>query len=292
MSYKSFLSVVVALFLFTEGIAQSFYAVRRDRDLIASFGTGTSTYFGEFQNPKDYIDAKPSFNFGIQMFPLRHLFGNRVSTRAELTWFRLQGNDADADDDRVERNLSFYSNNVELNTVGMLHAFPQDLKFYKRTFFNVYGLVGVGLLYMNPKTKYQGEKIALQPLQTEGEKYSRFQFVMPYGIGIKFKNSLFYNIALEGGWRKTFTDYLDDASVSRYPDPSFLKSDLTRALSDRRRERDPDYPIRPNVGRRGNPEKKDSYMLLNIKLEYYLPIDLGVSDKKLMTVKRKKLRRR
>jgi len=293
MSCKSFLSVVFALFLFTEGVAQSFYAVRRDRDLIASFGGGTSTYFGELKNPKDYIDPRPSFNIGVQMFPIPHILGNRVSTRAELTWFRLKGNDAIADDDRVERNLSFFSNNVELNAAGMLHAFPQDVKFYKRTFFNVYGFVGIGLLRINPKTEYLGEIVALQPLQTEGLKYSRFQFVMPYGFGIKFRSGLFYNIAIEGGWRKTFTDYLDDASIRRYPDPAFLQSDLSRALSDRRRERDPNYPIKPNLGVRGNPEKKDSYMLINIKLEYFLPIDLNTNnDRRLMTVKRKKRNQR
>jgi len=289
MNFKYLLSVGFSIFLISEGLAQSFYAVRHDRDLIASFGTGTSTYFGELQNPKDYIDPKLSLNIGVQLFPIPHLLGNRLSARAEVTWFRLQGNDANADDDRVERNLSFSANNVEFNTVGLFHVFPQDLKFYKRTFFNAYGFFGVGVLYMNPKTEYQGEKVALQPLQTEGIQYSRFQFVMPYGFGIKFKSGPFYNIAIEGGWRKTFTDYLDDVSIKRYPDPASLQSDLSRSLSDRRQELDPDYQVRPNVGVRGNPDKKDSYMLVNIKFEYYLPIDLN-TNKRLMTVKKRRYR--
>lgn len=292
MMGKRFLTVVFVLVFSAEAMSQAFYAVRRDRDLIVSLGSGTSTYLGELQNPNDYIDAKPSIAAGIQFFPWPNLLSNRVSARAELTWFRLQGDDTKANNDRVERNLSFFSNNMELNTAGLVHLFPQDIRFYKRTAFNVYGMIGVGLMYMNPKTEYQGVNVALQPLQTEGIKYSRFQFVMPYGIGIKFKSGPFYNIAIEGGWRKTFTDYLDDVSVRRYPDPAILSGDLSRALSDRRRERDPDYPIRPNLGVRGNPEKKDSYMLLNIKLEYFLPVDLSSNDKKLMTVKRKKYRTR
>ena len=292
MRNRSFFVVAILLFVFSHGMTQSFYAVKRDRDLIASFGTGTSTYLGELQNPKDYIDAKPSFNVGLQMFPLPKLLDNRLSARAELTWFRLQGTDVDANSDRVERNLSFFSNNMELNAVGLFHLFPQDKKFYNRTFFNFYALTGFGLLYMNPKTEYQGDKIALQPLQTEGIKYSRFQFLVPYGFGVKFKSGPFYNISIEGGWRKTFTDYLDDVSIRRYPDPITLSSDLARALSDRRRERDPDYNTGPNVGVRGNPEKKDSYMLVNVKLEYYLPIDINRNDRKLMTVKKKRTRRR
>jgi hypothetical protein len=292
MSFKGIITTFFTLFILGDIMAQSFYAVRRDHDVIASFGTGTSTYFGEFKNPGDNIDAKPSFDIGVQINPAYKFLQNRLNVRSELTWFRLQGNDATANDDRVERNLSFFSNNVELNAVGMLNLFRQDMKFYKRTFFNIYGLTGVGLLYMNPKTEYQGQKIALQPLQTEGIKYSRFQFVIPYGVGIKFRAGVLYNIAIEGAWRKTFTDYLDDASSERYPKAGELTDPLQIALSDRRRERDPNYPIRDGLGKRGDPTHLDSYMLVNIKLEYYLPIDLWSDSDRLMTIKRKKPRQR
>ncbi len=293
MRYQGLFIFISGIFLISEGWAQAFYAVRRDHDLIVSFGTGTSTYFGELQNPGDVIDAKPSFNVGAQVFFAHNFLGNRLSARTELTYFRLQGTDATADDDRVERNLSFFSNNMELNAVGLFHLFPQDKKFYKRSFLNIYAMAGTGLLYTNPKTEYQGQTIKLQPLETEGIKYSRFQFVIPYGIGIRFRQGVLYNIALEAGWRKTFTDYLDDASSVRYPDPLILKGDLSRALSDRRRERDPNYPIKPGLGRRGNPDNKDSYMLISLKLEYFLPIDLFHDDgRRLMWIKRSRPRRR
>lgn len=292
MSKKSLFTSLFVLILITESMAQAFYAMRRDHDLIVSFGTGTSTYLGEFQNPGDNIDFKPSFNVGAQAFVAPNFLENRLAARAEFTYFRLQATDATADDDRVERNLSFFSNNWELNTVGLFHVFKQDKKFYKRFVFNMYGMTGIGLMFMNPKAEYQGDKIALQPLQTEGVKYSRFQFVIPYGFGIKFRKGVLYNIAIEGGWRKTFTDYMDDASGRGYPDPAILQSDLSRALSDRRRERDPDYPVPPGKGVRGNPKQDDSYMLLNIKLEYFLPIDLFTDEGRLMWVKRKQQRRR
>lgn len=292
MSKKSLFTSLFVLFLITESLAQAFYAVRRDHDLIVSFGTGTSTYLGEFQNPGDNIDFKPSFNVGAQAFVAPNFLENRLAARAEFTYFRLQATDATADDDRVERNLSFFSNNLELNTVGLFHVFKQDKKFYKRFVFNMYGMTGIGLMFMNPKGEYLGEKVALQPLQTEGVKYSRFQFVIPYGFGVKFRKGILYNIAIEAGWRKTFTDYMDDASGRGYADPAFLKSDLSRALADRRRERDPDYPVPPGKGVRGNPKQDDSYMLLNIKLEYFLPIDLFTDEGRLMWVKRKEQRRR
>jgi len=293
MSMRGLLTFVLVAFLLTESLSQAFYAVRRDHDLIASVGTGTSTYLGEFQNPGDNLDPYPSINIGIQLFPFTNFLQNRFSARSEITWFKLKGTDATADDDRVERNLSFVSSNWELNAVGLLHAFKQDKKFYKRYAFNMYAMTGVGLLFMNPKAVYNGEKIALQPLETEGKHYSRFQFVIPYGVGIKFAKGALYNIAIEAGWRKTFTDYMDDASGRNYADPKILTaSPLSRALADRRRERDPDYPLPEGKGVRGDPKDDDSYMLLNIKLEYFLPIDLFLPADKLMNVKRQKPRRR
>lgn len=285
----SLILILLFVVLCNEVNGQSFYALRKQRDLILTVGTGTATHFSDFQDPGDYIDAKPSLNVGVQLYPLRHVFENRISARAELSWFNLKGEDSKASDSRVVRNLSFYSNNFELNAVGIVNLIGQDQRFYNRSAFNVYGLVGVGVLYMNPKTEYQGEKYALQPLQTEGVSYSKFQFVIPYGLGVKFKASPMFNIGVEGVWRKTFTDYMDDVSGRFYADPASLSSDLSRTLADRRLERDPNYPILPNQVR-GNPDKKDSYMLVNLKLEYYLPIE--IKKNKLMTVPRRLPRRR
>jgi len=292
MSYKGLFTFIFVAVSLTESVAQAFYAVRRDHDLIASFGLGPSTYFGEMVNPGDNIDTRPSFSAGVQLYPAPNFIGNRISVRSELSYLRFAGNDATADDDRVIRNLSFFSNNVELNAVGLLHLLKQDKKFYKRYLFNIYGMTGIGLLFTNPKTEYQGEKVALKPLETEGIRYSRFQFVVPYGLGLKIRKGNLYNICIEAAWRKTFTDYIDDASSTRYPDPAILKSDLSRALSDRRRERDPDYPVAPGKGKRGHPENKDSYMTIQVKLEYFLPIDLFTDDGRLMWVRQNKPRRR
>ncbi len=293
MSMRGLLTFIIVVISVTESVSQAFYTLRRDHDLIASVGTGTSTYLGEFQNPGDILDPYPNINIGIQLFPFTRFLQNRFSARSEITWFKVKGTDATADDDRVERNLSFVSNNWELNAVGLLHLFRQDMKFYNRYAFNIYGMTGIGLLYMNPKAVYNGDKVALQPLQTENKHYSRFQFVIPYGIGIKFAKGALYNIAIEAGWRKTFTDYMDDASGRGYPQQGDLKSDLARALSDRRRERDPDYPVPYGRGVRGDPEHNDSYMLLNIKVEYFLPVDLRLAgDRRLMSVKQRRPRTR
>jgi hypothetical protein len=250
--------------------AQSFYSLRKDRSLIATLGTGTANYFGDLVNPGTLGKIRYNIVAGVEYY-----FHPRISARAELAYFRLSGNDALANDDRIERNLSFFSNNIELSTTATINLFENGQRYYQRPSINIYGFTGLGLLYTNPRaTRQNGENVSLRPLMTENVEYSRLQPVIPYGIGIKIAPHPLYNIVLEAGYRLTFTDYLDDVSSSRYVDPSLLMSDLSREMADRRRERDPDYPIAPGVGRRGNPDNNDGYLLLNFKIQYFLPADL------------------
>jgi hypothetical protein len=278
-------SAILLAFVLIPGLAnaQSFYAIRKERSLIVTIGSGTANYFGEMVNPKEYGKTRYNIVVGGEYY-----FTNRISGRAELMYFRIAGDDALADDDRVERNLSFFSGNIELSTVGTISLFPMGQRFYQRPKLNVFAFAGVGLLFMNPKAERQnGETVALQPLQTEGTKYSKFQPVIPYGLGVKYMIDPFFNFVVEGGYRLTFTDHLDDVSIERYPDPASLKSDLSREMSDRRRERDPDYPILPGLGKRGNPANNDGYFLLNVKVQYYLPYQFSQGQRKLYNRKRK-----
>jgi hypothetical protein len=156
---------------------------------------------------------------------------------------------------------------------------------------NFYAFAGVGLLHMNPKAEYNGKKYALQPLQTEGISYSRFQLAIPYGLGARFMMTPLSNLIVEWGYRNTFTDYMDDVSSVRYKDVSTLiggADGLSAKLSDRRRERDPEYPIRPGLGKRGNPQQNDGYFLMNIKYEYYLPYDVGPNSEARKFYKKKR----
>jgi len=263
------LLALLTLVLLAEGsFAQSFYAIQKSRSMILVAGTGTSTYFGELANPGDYIDAKPNINAGLQYY-----FTPRISARAELTWFTLEGTDSKADDaSRVSRNLSFKSNNLELGFTGAFNLFPNGNRYYRRSSINAYGFGGIGLLYFNPTTEYQGQKYSLQPLNTEGADYSRVSVVVPFGLGIRFKAGPNFNVAIEGGYRKLFTDYLDDVSTVHLG-PAAFSDPIAAALSDRRPEIG--KAAKPAGTQRGNPDDDDGYMLLNVKIEYYLPWDLG-----------------
>ncbi len=278
--------ILTAIPLLSNG--QSFYSIRRERSLILSVGAGTSTYYGELKNQGDYLDARPTVNVGLQYF-----IHPNINLRSELNYFSLGGDDAKADPEsgRKNRNLSFTSGNFELNVTGAVNLFPLGHRFYQRPGFNVYGFAGIGMMYMNPKAKYQGAKYALQPLQTEGVSYSRFQPVIPYGLGVKVKAGPFFNVAVEGGWRLTFTDYMDDASTV-HQDKSTWTDPIRIALSDRRQEGNPTLSPYPVGTRRGNPDKNDGYFLLTLKVEFYLPTNFLIqNNRKLYNVKRKSYRR-
>lgn len=267
MRHFLFIALVANLFASVAN-AQSFYSVRRERSLILVAGTGTSTYFGELTNDGDYLDAKLNVNAGLQYF-----FGNHISARAEITWFSLKGSDAIAGDPgRVPRNLSFNSNNYEISGTAAYSLFSNGDRFYRRPGINIYAFAGFGFIFFNPTTEYKGDKVALQPLQTELVAYNRFGLVIPYGLGLRLKVTPVFNISIEGGYRTTFTDYLDDVSTT-HKDPSKFTDPLAAALSDRRPEIG--LPLAADGYIRGNPKTNDGYMLLNAKLEYYLPMDFS-----------------
>ncbi len=289
----------VFLVLVTElSFGQSFYAIRRERSLIATVGTGTAHYFGELVNPNSLGKYRPNIVVGAEYY-----LYNRISVRTELSWFMIAGDDEDANSDRVQRNLSFFSNNFELDATGAVYLFPNRPRFYQRPAINLYGFAGVGLLYFNPKTRYNGDVVALAPLQTEGRQYSRVIPVIPFGLGVKLKCDPFWNVILEAGYRLTFSDHLDDVSSREFPDQASLTSDLARALSDRRAERyikkglpvpavyDPTSPGYSNVVR-GNPDTNDGYILFNVKVQYYVPIDFLNSQQRMYNQKRRQMKRR
>lgn len=256
--FKKLVFILLTLLPFlVEG--QSFYAMRRPRNFAVFGGSGIAAYKGELVNPSQLGKVRYNLVVGAE-----YLFSRRFSVKSELTWFRLRGTDQTANDDRVLRNLSFFSNNQELNVTGVVYLLRENTLFSQRNVFNMYVFGGVGFFHFNPKAAYEGKNYALQPLETEGNSYRRLQLSIPYGVGFKFLISPVYNIVIEGGYRTTFTDRLDDISIRRYPDPTTLQSDLSRALSKRGK-----------AIVRGNPKENDGYFLVNVKLQYYLPKQIG-----------------
>lgn len=262
--FQSILLLLVLLPL--AGNSQSFYAVRRERSLVLVAGTGSSTYLGELNDKTIPVDSKPVFSVGVQ----KRLF-NHFSLRGEAEWFVLSGDDAKGGKSIRTRNLSFRSYSWEASVIGVFDFLPTGKRFYQRPMFNIYAFGGLGYMHFNPKTLYQGNWVDLQPLQTELKAYSLYSLVIPMGLGARLKMGPFANITFEAGWRKTFTDYIDDVSTVHH-DAAMFSNPLAATLSDRRPEIG--LPVQPDGAKRGNPKSMDAYILYTVKLEYYLPDNL------------------
>lgn len=275
------LRILLILTLFAPVVlnAQSFYSIRKERNLIAVAAIGSAHYKGDLADPETLQKTRFNLQLGVE-YP----FFRRFSARAEFTYFRLQyDDDISKDEERKARNLSFFSNNFELSTVATVSLLPIGPRFYQRPLLNLYGFGGVGLLYFNPKTvRDNGEKVALQPIQTEGEDYSRFQPVLIGGAGIRYMLNPFFNICLEAGYRISFTDYLDDVSAHRYYDHPEAGYTLTDPLAIELNKR-----ATGPAGVRGNPDNNDGYLLMTLKVQYYLPYNVGNTQRKLYNQKRK-----
>jgi hypothetical protein len=234
---KKFSTVVfltLALCCLTVATASAQQFNRRKLYNTVSVHLNAMNYFGDLVPRTSFTSFRLGAtrpNLGVTYM---HRFSPRLSGRAGLSWGRISGNDR-LGTDRTEndasyryyRGLSFRNDLVELSGVAIIDLFENRGTYLKRREFAPYVFIGLAGFYHNPKANTRqdgsGDWVALQPLRTEGQSsgYSRLQVAVPFGAGIRYKLDRQYDIGFEIGWRKTFTDYLDDVSA-KYVDPTDL----------------------------------------------------------------------
>jgi hypothetical protein len=247
------------------------------------FQAGAANYLGEIGGKEatrrnfvsDLKLKKTQFTLGGFA---RYKFLPMVSIKGGLNWLRIEGADkTSTNPGRVGRNLSFRNDLIEaeltaqvffyeIQDLGHTYKYQNDLKMYAFT--------GVAEFFSNPKANYNGKWVALQPLRTEGVKYSHFGTAIPVGVGMFVTLQKKHRFGWELSWRTTFTDYLDDIS-SVYPDPSMLNSPEAIALSNRRGEvgNREGIPAAVNYGpgsKRGDPTHNDSYLSSSFYYSYVM----------------------
>lgn len=255
------------------GNAQNFFGnIFNDRYFSTSIGIGRNGYNGELNHGKLLATGIRNLNLGFEARLYDH-----VGARVELTFFGLKGNDTNAADSSFarQRNLSFQSNNIEFNLQGIFYLNKYSGKYHKRRTWDPFVAVGVGVMRYNPYAKLGGEKLFLRKYETEGLKYGKYSLVIPAGIGFKGRVTKFMNVIFEAGYRVTFTDYLDDVS-NVYGGPY---DNLTQELLSNRKDEIPlvnveAYDQMVPGGRRGDPGNNDHYWLAEVKLEFFLPINV------------------
>lgn len=250
------------------------------------FGFGATQFTGDLggrdQIGKDYslVDIDfPSTHIG-GMIGYRYRFHPYWATTTSLNIGMLRGNDALTNEViRESRNLHFKTMIFELHQriecivfanekFGARYNLPGH-KGFKNHNEQIYLFTGVGINYFNPKAKYNGSWVALDPLNTEGQGMPEgaketlpITATIPFGLGMRFGVGRMWRFGLEATYVKTFSDYIDDVHGNYY-DPSALGSPEAQYLSN---------PAKDNTNwfapgqMRGQPQK-DAYYYLNIVVQ-------------------------
>ena len=247
---------------------------------------GVSFYMGDL-NPKGvFMGSRPA---GGLIY--RYNINPRFAFKAVALFGSLQAEDAKTG--TPERNLSFRSPLSELSAQMELNF----LRLYNEkgyNFFTPYIYLGLGVFSFNPQAALGGKWYDLQPFGTEGQglkgtdpetginydnikPYKLTNFAIPFGLGVRFNFLKYYSAGLEWGFRKTFTDYIDDVH-GQYVRRDFWvdKADLTLIadLADRTKGKEiHDLPSYKGGTMRGNNSKTTDWysfavLTFTFKLNY------------------------
>ena len=236
---------------------------------------GITNYFGD-------LNTKTSFKFvrpGAGAF-YRYNIKYRGAWRTSVNWGWAEFADSKTKTDwNLQRNLSFQTQIFDITSIVEFNFLKFDKNDPKgKHWFTPYLGTGFTLFFFNPKAQYQGKWYYLQPLGTEGQndpsnsgvkKYRLYNFAIPIVGGFKFSVARNWNICIEAGVRKTFTDYLDDVS-GKYPSYASLpggSTGLAAALSDRSGENGGEKIGKPGY-QRGQSKKTDDYLMGGITISY------------------------
>ena len=280
-----------------------------------TIGLGASNFLGELGG-RDQIgtsfiwdlevsQTRPAFSLGW-----RYYLREKMALRTSLTYGVLAGNDnLTAETFRRNRNLNFRSDVFEFSVVYELHAFKEELghiydlrgvKGQKASRVGLYGFIGVGGFYFDPRGKFNNSWVRLKPLRTEGQglpggaqEYSNFGFCVPMGFGIRKALTKQWSVGLELQHTTTFTDYIDDVSTVYY-DPEAIRGvsgDVNVYMAD------PSLGVGDNVNelttspgqQRGDSSDKDAYLFIKLQVHHKLYKYKSGSKKYRTRIRRQKI---
>ena len=259
---KKLLFVLCCLPLLSVG--QNFYVSGR---------LGMSNYQGDLKaSSVSFAQAKLLYSLGA-----RYDFSEHLTGRTYFSLTSLHADDKNGTAKMQQRNLNFKSKIFDWELGAQYNIFSFNDKWW-----TPYVFAGIGVFHFNPYTNdTAGAKTYLKPLSTEGQgfspgvkNYKLWQFSIPMGIGAEYSLNEDTRLGVEFGYRKIFTDQLDDAS-GNYVDQAALlaaRGPLAVDLAWRGDEKNGGaYPV-AGTGR-GNPKNKDAYYYLAITITRRIVLD-------------------
>jgi hypothetical protein len=189
--------------------------------------------FGIMGGAAQYLgDLNPRFSFKTARYNAsmlyRYNFNPRMAFKLTLNYGMIAASDHKIntkDSYKYLRNLDFSSQIFAVEGTYEINFLPYILGS-KKNRFTPYMYAGLGMFYYNPTTNFNGQRIKLEQVGTEGQKnqnidgnkgYSNYSVAIPFGGGFKFALNNNWSFLVDISSRRTFIDYMDDVSKV-YPD--------------------------------------------------------------------------
>ena len=199
---------------------------------------------------------------------VRYDLTEHIALRSYISMTSLQADDKKGTASMKERNLNFQSKIMDFE--AGIHYSILD---FNEHWWSPYLFAGIGMYHFNPFTKDEnGARTYLNPLSTEGQgiaggpkNYKLTQFNIPLGLGVERMINEDMRVGLEFGYRKTFTDYLDDVSGYYFDQTALLTAKGQKSVDLAYRGDEISALPYPDPGTvRGNANNKDGYFYIGL----------------------------
>lgn len=226
---------------------------------------GGSNYHGDLAY--NIVPKETNFSGGAYY---RFNLNEYWSMRPTISYLKIGGADSNFSEYEL-RNLSFTNRIYEVSNVMEFNFQPFSSRYHHKnnTFYLMAGIAG---FIHRPMAELDGKSYDLRKAQTENVRYRLAQISIPFGAGIKQSIGKNLILGFETGWRRTFTDHLDDVSTV-YPELDEGNVSFNR-LSDRSWEvSENGLPLANEGDMRGDPNLKDWYFQAAFTISYrFTPI--------------------
>lgn len=239
---------------------------------------GAANYHGDLAREIVLKESKPMFGILYR----RNLSGY-FAYRLQASYASIAGSDKNFAEYSY-RNLSFKTNLFEISNKLEFNYFKYGMNVRDKR-YTPYVFTGINFFFFNPKAKLENNDVSLRDLNTEGQgfdnkkNYGTFLPSIPIGVGYKQNIKDNWVIGFEVGFRKTFTDYLDDVR-GEYPDYERMNNEkgLANATMSHAHTINNHPPATPGA-MRGDPALKDWYIFACFTISYrFTPVPC-VGDK-------------
>jgi opacity protein-like surface antigen len=225
---------------------------------------GLAGYQGDLKAQAiSFSQTKPMLSLGA-----RYDLSEHLTARSYLSFTSLKADDKKGGSTMQQRNLNFKTKILDWELTAQYSLFNLNYRWWTPYLF-----AGIGVFHFKPYTyDSAGNKTFLKPLSTEGEgfvpgaqNYKLTQFSIPIGLGAEYSLNEDMRLGIEFGYRKTFTDHIDDVSTVYVDQTALLNARGQTAVDLAWRGDEKGGGSYPAAGSpRGNSKHKDGYYYIAI----------------------------